>query len=215
MRYGFDGLVSAVVLTLTVVTAGCGSTSGDGAEVGTGGSSSGGAGTGVGGSSSTANPATTLSVTTMLDALTVPEVTQLCTDTYAYFAKAIPLVTACQYKGLSYATSSSAPSDSQFQQVCKDHEASCTQTASGVGSADSPGCGDIPVTCPATVAQYSACISDEVAIFNQGMSGLPSCATATSAAISAVWKVIAPTPPASCDLLNLTCPGLSPPNPTY
>ena len=37
------------------------------------------------------------------------------------------------------------------------------------------------------MAQYSACISDEVAAFIQTVNGLPSCATLTSADTSAIF----------------------------
>ena len=194
MRNGLIGLASAMVLVSTMVTAACssssssggtggtsssggsvgtGGTSSSGGTVGTGGSSDSGGTVGTGGSSSGATAVTTLNDGLALKALTTADAAQLCKDTYAYFGKTIPMATACKYKGLSYATSSSAPSDSQFQQVCKDHEATCTQAGSGVGSATDPGCSALPSTCTATVAQYSACISDEVVTFNQGVSGPP------------------------------------------
>ena len=164
--------------------------------------------------SSSGSSVTTLSDTKALGALTAAEVTQLCKDVYAYFGREISMATACKYRGLSDATSSSPPTDSQMQQTCKDHENACTQAGTGVGSADKPGCSNIPSTCTATVAEYSACIRDEVAVFNQGVSGLPSCATALSANMSAVWEVMAPgTPPASCDSLSNKCPALSQPVP--
>jgi hypothetical protein len=223
MRNGLIDLVSTIALASTMVTVGCGSssssmgtggTSSSGGAVGTGGTSSSGGAVGTGGTSSSGTSVTTLSDSKALGALTPADATQLCKDTYAYFGNAIPMATACKYKGLSYATSSSAPTDSQFRQVCTDHETTCAQAGSGVGTADNPGCSDIPSTCTATVAQYSTCISDEVAAFNQGMSRLPSCATATSASISAVWEVmIPPTPPASCDSLTNKCPELSLPAP--
>jgi hypothetical protein len=220
-------IVNALLLASSMVTTGCGSTTGGGGAagaggtsntggaVGTGGRSSAGGAGGTGGTSSNGTSVTTLGDTKSLNALSAAEITQLCKDTYAYFGKAVPMATACQYKGLSFATSSSAPSDSQFQQICRDQETTCTQAGTGLGSADNPGCSDIPSSCTATVAQYSACVSDELVAFNQGMIGLPSCATATSAVISAVWRVMAPTPPASCDSLSVTCPELSPPNPSY
>jgi hypothetical protein len=210
MRIGLSGLVSALALVSTMASAGCTSSPSSG---GTGGSTGSGGAVGTGGSSSGGTSVTTISDSKALNALTPADSTQLCKDVYAYFGKNIPMATACKFKGLSSATSSSAPSDSQFQQVCKDHEATCTQAGSGVGSADNPGCSAIPSTCTATVAQYSACISDEVVAFNQGMSGLPSCATAGSASISAVWQVMIPSVPASCDSLTTTCPELSPPVP--
>ena len=203
---------------------GAGGSSSSGGAVGTGGSSSSGGAVGSGGSSGSGGQAgggatgggsvTTLSDTKALNALTAADATQLCKDVYAYFGKTIPMATACKYKGLSYATSSSAPTDTQFRQICTEHETSCTQANSGVGSADNPGCNDIPSTCTATVAQYSACISDEVTAFNTAVDGLPSCAASTSATISAVWEVMTPTTPASCDALTATkCPDLTLPTP--
>ena len=200
-------------------TVGTGGSSSNGGTVGTGGSSSSGGTVGTGGSSGSGGTGGSssggISVTTISDttALNAADATQLCKDTYAYFGRAIPMATACRYKGLSFATSSSATSDSQFQQVCTDHETACLQAGSGVGSADDPGCSDIPSNCTATVAEYSACTSDEVAAFNQGMNGLPSCATATSANGSAVWQIMIPTPPASCDSLTNKCQELYPPAP--
>ena len=198
--------------------------SSSGGAVGSGGSSSSGGAVGSGGSSSGGGQAsggatgggsvTTLSDTKALNALTAADATQLCKDVYAYFGKTIPMATACKYKGLSYATSSSASTDTQFRQLCTDHESSCTQAQSGVGSADNPGCNDIPSTCTVTVAQYSACISDEVIAFNKAVDGLPSCTASTSATISAVWEVMTPPTPASCDAITATkCPDLTLPTP--
>jgi hypothetical protein len=45
------------------------------------------------------------------------------------------------------------------------------------------------------------------------LDGLPSCAASTSATISAVWEVMAPPSPASCDSLSNKCPDLTPPTP--
>ena len=222
MRSGRVGFVGTMALVSALVTVGC--TSSTSPSSGTGGSSSSGGAVGSGGSSGSGGQAgggatgggsvTTLSDTKALNALTAADATQLCKDVYAYFGKTIPMATACKYKGLSYATSSSAPTDTQFRQICTEHETSCTQANSGVGSADNPGCNDIPSTCTATVAQYSACISDEVTAFNTAVDGLPSCAASTSATISAVWEVMTPTTPASCDALTATkCPDLTLPTP--
>jgi hypothetical protein len=65
------------------------------------------------------------------------------------------------------------------------------------------------------VAQYSTCISDEVAAFTLAVSELADCATATLDDMPAVWDVMGATPPASCASLDTTCAGLVPPNPAY
>jgi hypothetical protein len=63
---------------------------------------------GAGGSSSSGTSVTTLSDSKALNALTPEDATQLCKEVYAYFGKNIPMATACKFKGLSYATASSA-----------------------------------------------------------------------------------------------------------
>jgi len=201
MRNGLIGLMRAMALGL-MATAGCGST--PGTTGGTGGNGSSGSG-GTGGGSSV----TTLSGGKAVGALTMAEATQLCNDTYAYFGTAIPKATSCKWKGLIYAASSSAPSQSALQQACTTKETSCLSTDPW---ANNPGCSDIPSTCTATVAEYSACISDEVAAFIPTVNGLPTCPTLTST-LPIIDAQTAGTPPASCTSLGDKCPDLSIPSP--
>jgi hypothetical protein len=68
------------------------------------------------------------------------------------------------------------------------------------------------------VAQYSACIKDETALFNQTVGTLPSCSTLTRADFDKIYAALgnAPggaTPPASCAALSTACPDLNPPPP--
>jgi hypothetical protein len=191
-----------IALTAALVL-GCGSagSGGSGHDGGPGDSGSGGS-----------NPVTTLTGSKALNALAPGEASQLCDDTYAYFASAIPRATACKWKGLSYAASSSAPSQDVLQQNCTTQESACLQADGGASS--NPGCGDIPTTCTATVAQYAACISDEVTAFTATVGGLPSCTTLTSAGTSAIFDAqTGGTPPASCASLSNACPALYPPTP--
>jgi hypothetical protein len=154
---------------------------------------------------------TTLSPDRAVNALSPAEVTQLCNDTYAYFGSAIPKATTCKWKGLSYAASSSAPSDAVIQQNCTGQQTACQQTADPW--ANNSGCNDIPATCTATIGQYSACISDEVAAFIQTVNGFPMCASLMRTDASAILNAIAADPPASCASLTNTCPDLYPPGP--
>ena len=164
------------------------------------GGSSGSGGTGAGGGS-----VTTLSGTKTIQALTTAEATQLCDDTYAYFGSAIPHATACKWAGVAFAASSSAPTQEVLTNNCTTHETSCPIS--------NPGCSDLPSTCKATVAEYSACISDEVAVFIQAVSGLPDCDTITRAALEPVNAAMSADPPASCASLSDKCPDLYPPTP--
>jgi hypothetical protein len=215
MRNGLVGFVSAVVLTSMASaactssggTGGAGGTSGGGGTGGTGGTSSGG---GTGGGGGSGNAVTTLGGGTAVNALSTAEVAQLCDDTYAYFGSAIPKAMTCKWRGLSYAASSSAPSQSVLQQNCANKETACQPTDPW---ADNLGCNDIPSTCTATVAQYAACIGDEVAAFIEAVSNLPSCVTLTSAGTAAIVGAQTANPPASCASLMNNCPELYPPGP--
>jgi len=170
------------------------------------------AGTSSGGGTGGSGPGavTTLPGGTAVNALSPAEVTQLCNDTYAYFASAIAKATTCKWRGLAYAASSSAPSDAQVQTNCTGKETSCNGSDPW---ADNPGCNDIPTTCTATVAEYSTCIGDEATAFIQTVNGLKACATLTRADTPALFDVMAAPPPASCMALMNKCADLYPPSP--
>jgi hypothetical protein len=214
MRNGLIGLVVPMVLACATVIAGC--SNNDGGGGGTGGSSSGGSGGtggvlgsgGSGGGGSSGSSVTTLSGTQALNALTADEAAKLCDDTYAYFASAIPQATGCKWKGLSYATSSSAPTDEKLQSNCTTKETSCLG-ATPTEVWPNPGCNDLPSTCTATVAEYSACIADEVASFITTVDGFVSCADFTTDGTTVIWDFMGAEPPASCSSLATKCPDLS------
>jgi hypothetical protein len=209
--------MTAVVLTSAIAAGGCssnsnnggsGGSSGTGGAVGTGGSAS-----GTGGKGGAGNSVTSVSSTKAITALSAAEATQLCNDTYSYFDTAIPRATACKWNGLSRATSSSSRTQDELRQGCSLAENSCLQ--SDAGAFANPGCGDLPTTnCTTTVAQYAACITDEVAAFNQAVNGFPGCTVVTLADTSAIFEALAGgTPPASCTSVSDACPALIVPNP--
>jgi hypothetical protein len=203
MRYGLIGLLGSVVLASAVGTAGCGDSGDDGAAAGGGGT----AGTGGGG-----NSVTTVSATATLSTLPPADATKLCDDTYAYFRAAITTEAACKWKGLSFATSSSAPTEEQLRSNCSVKEMEClADPATALGT--NPGCSPVPSNCTTTVAEYSTCVMDEVAFFNQTLGTMPSCATLTFMGTQAVSAALSAAPPASCTFSG--CPSLFPPNPLY
>ncbi len=190
-------------------TGGAGGSSNSGGAKGSGGSSNSG-GSGVGGSSG-GNSVTTLSGSKPIGTLTTTEATQLCNDTYAYFGKTIDQATLCKWAGLSYGISSSPSSDSQMEQNCKSQETPCLTAGSAPAS-----CSTIPASCTATVSQYSACIADEAAAFNQAVNALPSCATVTISAsdMAGIWAYETGDAPASCTAItDSKCPTLDIPAP--
>jgi hypothetical protein len=199
----------ATALASLMAGAGCSSTSnGSGAGGGTGGSATGTGGTAGG----TGSSVTGVSGTKTIGSLSAAEATQLCNDTYGYFGTAIPHATACKWNGLYRAASSSSMTTDQLRTGCSLAENSCLQ--SDAAAFTNPGCGDVPKTCTATVAQYATCITDEVALFNQTVNGFPSCMTVTMAGTGPIFDALAGgTPPASCTSLGDACPALLVPNP--
>ena len=210
MRNRRIGLMVAALASL-MAGAGCSSKSNGGGAGGTGGSASGTGGmTGTDGGTGTS--VTSVSSTKTIGSLSAAEATQLCNDTYFYFDSAIPHATACKWNGLYRAASSSSMTTDQLRTGCSLAENSCLQ--SDAGAFANPGCGDVPKTCTATVAQYAACIADEVTTFNQTVNGFPSCMTVTMAGTGPIFDALAGgTPPASCTSLGDACPSLLVPNP--
>jgi len=174
--------------------------------VGTGGVSAGG-GTGSGGTGG-GGSVTNVDGGKPLGGLTPSESAQLCQDTSAYFGRNISQATLCKEAGLGYAVSSSASSDAQLQKNCATQEATCLQGGPAIAN-----CTSIGASCTATVAQYSACITDRVADFNQKVSALASCATVTLPDLQAVWVFMDGTLPASCTVVTDQCPTLDIPSP--
>ena len=216
MRDGLIGLVSGMVL-VSMATVACSSGGGSGRHrwehrsggstgsagtMGTAGTSGGGAGGGGGSGSSV----TTISGTKALNALTPTEVTQLCDDTLRLFRTAIPKATTCRWRDWLTARRAAPPPTRSCRRAAR------TRKPRACGSAnpwaDNLGCNDLPATCAATVAQYSACISDEVAAFIQLVERLPDVLGA--GALERVEKssnAIAGAPPASCALADEHVPG--------
>ena len=213
MRNGFIGLVTGVLVASTLAAAGCSSTSSGGGAGGSGGST----GSGTGGASGTGgstggDSVTSVSATKAINALSATEATQLCNDTYAYFGNAITRANGCKWRGLSYAASSSAPTQAVLQQNCTNQENACL--SGDAGAFTNPGCNELPSNCTATVAQYAACIKDEATAFTQTLTGLPACSALTSAGTSAIFDAqTGGTPPASCASLMTACAALYYPNP--
>jgi hypothetical protein len=200
MRYGLIRCLGATVLAATTATVGCGGGGDDGGGTG---------GTGASGGSGGGSSVTTLSGATTLSSLTPADSTKLCNDTYAYFRTAITNEMACKWKGLSFATSSSAPTEEQLKANCTEKETGCLADPNAALSGN-PSC-DIPTGCMATVAEYSTCVEALVARFNQTVAGLSSCAALTKVGTDGVWAAQAGTPPPSCMFSN--CSGLYPPDP--
>ena len=202
MKYPLIGLFGAMALISAMATAGCGG--GDDAETAAGGGGT--AGAGGGGASFT-----TVAGTAVLSTLAPPDAMKLCDDTYAYFRTAISTEAACKWKGLSFATSSSAPNEEQLRANCTEKEMQClADPATALGT--NPGC-SLPSNCTTTVAEYSTCVRDEVAFFNQTVASMPSCAMFTNVGVQAVSAALSAPLPASCTFSN--CPSLFPPNPLF
>jgi hypothetical protein len=174
-------------------------------------SSGGTLGTGGGGGDSM----TTLDGATTLSALTQDEAAQLCDDSYAYFYfTGITPETVCKWKGLAYATSSSAPTQEKLRQNCTKTEDSCLADPAVV-VAGNPGCSSLPSGCSTTVAEYSACIKDLASSFTITVGAIEQCSVLTNGdtGTGAVWVAQTASAPPTCRFP--TCPDLYPPSPLF
>jgi hypothetical protein len=208
-----DGLIGRVALIVALATpagvGGCSSgTSSPGGSGGTGGSSAATGGSGGGGTAAV----TTLAGTKAFKDLTDAELTQLCNDTFAYLGSSITSADRCKWAGLQASSSSSPMSDAMMQMTCATQQDRCNSADGGTGS-NSSCFGSIDPSCTATVAQYSACISDETAGFSNIVKGFPACSAVKVADIPSVMNAEGGTPPASCATFMNACSSLDVPNP--
>lgn len=215
MRNGIFGLAGGLVAASVLMVAGCSSSS-NGAG-GVGGSTGGGAGgSGAGGSGSAdaggGTAITTIMGSKTLGSLTAAQGTQLCNDTSGYFGRNITKAQACKFGALSFSLSSSAPTEADLRTGCTNTENDCNQSDAATGIAVM--CSSIPPSCTATVAQYSACVVDQGALYETNLAALPACSALTRADFDKITTSLPnASPPASCDALMSACPDLTLPFP--
>ena len=182
---------------------GTGTAGSAGGTTGTAGSMGGTTGTGGGAGG---GAVTSISGSRTLGSLTAAESDQLCSDTKAYFMSAISKANSCKFSALSNAASTSAPNDTVLRTNCTSMETSCNASAT-MGPGATTSCFPPAATCTATVAQYSACISDQAALLNQTANTLPSCAAVRLADISPIFGAVeALYMAAGCMALTAVCP---------
>lgn len=226
MRNGWIGLAGALVGAALMTAAGCSGGTGSGNGSGgsgsgsggprTGGSGSGNSGAtgsgGSGGSAGAASAVTTLASNRALNSLTMTEANQLCSDTGAYVSSSVTRTDRCRFAGLKYAASSSAPTDNDLRVNCSSLESDCNQP-DGAATFTAV-CFEIPTTCTATVAQFSACLRDEVALYKQRYATLPVCSALVRADLEGINQIVQDVPQAAgCLTLANVCPDYTPPVP--
>lgn len=224
VRIGFAG---ALLCAGAMAALGCSSDDGTesdptGSAGAGGGSGGGGAGGGSGGGGAGGTQTASASGCTMtqggtmvtslcseapLNALTPAEQVQLCSETGAYVAGAVDRAVSCKYVAIVASASSSAPTEAEMQAACSAREMACNQDDTIMGAGAMTQCSAIPMTCSATVAQYSACVLDQAVVFEQGATALTSCAMLTLANLSTVYDVpMAATNAPGCMALKTACP---------
>jgi hypothetical protein len=187
-----------------------GGTSASGGKSSQGGTTASGGSSSKGGSStkSDAGSVTDLSGGQGIGGLSPTDAAKLCSDTYAYFGRALSQADLCKWAGLAFGVSTSASSDAILQKSCKSQEAVCLQAGPAAAKCDA-----IPASCSVTVAQYSACIAAEAAALNTAINGLPGCSTAALTDLEGVWNTMTADLPDSCTPLSNKCPTYNIPAP--
>lgn len=191
--------------------AGAGAGAGGGAGLGGGGS---GGCAGVSNASTCTKEAGGTVVTSLcgdatLGSLTTSEANQLCSDSGDYFVASISTPSRCKFSALINAGSTSPPTEEQLRATCSTMETDCNADPSTTYVGANPTCGMIPAGCAATVAQYSTCIADEAALFDQGVGELGGCDMLTFGNLNEVYDVAeSAKEAASCAELTTACPEL-------
>jgi hypothetical protein len=201
MRNGLIGL-AAVVSLATLAVSGCGS---EGDDDGSGTVQPVPAGSCT--MSSGGTMVTNFCGSAAINTLTAAEAVQLCTETGAFVTAAISRPTGCKFRAIVAAVSTSAPTNEEMQAACAASEAACNDDPSVPGPGGETSCSQIPPTCTATIEQYSTCMVDQAAVFEQQATALTSCSTLTFANLSTVYDV-APAANAApgCMALQTACP---------
>jgi len=161
---------------------------------------------GSGGSGSSPTAVTTVDGTKPLNTLTAAETTQLCNDTGAYMERVVSKANTCKMAATMAAAFASPTSDAAAQAACTPVYNQCM---AGPASSTTQTCDPIPADCTATVAQYSACVTDSLVALNQLLGAIPSCNAITLAELSdssTGGTTTDTTTPASCQAIESACP---------
>jgi hypothetical protein len=110
----------------------------------------------------------------------------------------------CKMAAVMDAVFASPTSDAAAQAACTPVYNQCMAATAG---STTQTCDPIPATCTATVAQFSACVTDTLVALNQVLGAIPSCSAITLAELSASSTGGTTTPPQSCQPLETACPG--------
>jgi hypothetical protein len=109
----------------------------------------------------------------------------------------------CRAAALFAGLTSPDMTDTGLQMACQASYAECS-------GAPTVGMCAPPVTCMATVAEYTACLNDEVAAANAVSAQLPMCSALKSATfVATVAALPKPASPASCVAVKAKCPDLA------
>lgn len=173
-----------------------------------------GCGSSSGGGAAGSGEVTSLSGSRALNSLSAAEAAKLCTDSGSYASAAVSQANACKFAAVFSASFSAPTTDAEARAACMAIYTPCLSAPAQTNDT----CDAIPATCTATVAQYSACMKDSIAAFNQTLAVLPGCSTLKLSDLSdnsgggAGTAGGAAATEASCVTLEKACPGFSVPS---
>jgi hypothetical protein len=189
-------------------TSGGGTSGATGGHTGTGGTS--------GGTFTTSVPAST-----KLNAITSAQATQLCADLSTYVQTAL-IVPECKLLAVEFAsfgvTAGGTTTDADLQAACAQVYDGCLHpdggTSTSTSTCDPTSLQSEPSTCPATVGDFTTCLDDTSAGYQQAAAATPDCDKLTSASLAAFLASLPDggspvTEPASCTKFDAACPGMS------
>jgi hypothetical protein len=151
-----------------------------------------------------------------IGSLTPSQQTQLCNDITTFAVRALE-PSVCKLSGLAAAefavAVNTAATNADLQTACTSAQNTCEAEAGApsqnTGTTTCDFSGVNATNCTATVADFSACLTDVTSAVNQEFASLPSCSTVTTQNVASLSSFDAGTPanPTSCNTLDAKCPG--------
>jgi hypothetical protein len=156
---------------------------------------------------------TNLPPATKLMSLTPAQQTQICNDVNNYSVHALSQASFCKYAGVATAafvlTSDSSVTDATLQSACSQAVTECNASPPDTSGSTCDFTGVSTCSADATIADFNACISDQVSAENAAFASLPACSAVTKTWLNSNSSAGTITAPASCVSLSAKCPDVS------
>jgi hypothetical protein len=145
--------------------------------------------------------------------LTPAQQTQICNDLNNYSLHNISQANFCKYAGVATAAfllaSDSSTTDATLQSACAQTVTECNGSPPDTSGSTCDFSGVATCSSDATIADFNACVTDQVSAQNAAFASLPACSAVTKTWLNSNSSAGTTTEPASCVSLDAKCPDVS------